>query len=82
MHGRDKFYRPAFIMDANLMAKLTKEEPEIITVEVFQQMFAFLYVYVKQVMLLPGQAEQWVVICDLGNLSMTSLPRKQIMAFG
>ena len=69
-------------MDANLMAKLTKEQPEVITVPNFQEMFSFLYAYVKQAMLMPGQAEQWVVICDLGNLAMTSLPRKQITAFG
>ena len=82
IHGRDKFYRPTFVMDANLMAKLTKTNPEIITVEVFQEMFAFLFMYVKNVMMLPGQIEQWVCLCDLGNLSMASLPRKQIMAFG
>ena len=35
LHGRDKFYRPCYIMDANLMAKLTKEQPEVITVENF-----------------------------------------------
>ena len=33
--GRDKYYRPTFIMDANLMAKLNKESPEVIEVEIF-----------------------------------------------
>ena len=54
IHGRDKNYRPAFIMDANLMAKLNKEQPEILTVDVFQDLFCFLYVYLRQCMLLPG----------------------------
>ena len=33
-------------------------------------------------MLIPGHVEQWISVCDLGNMSMTSLPRKQILAFG
>ena len=45
-------------------------------------MFVFLYQYVRKVLLIPGQIEQWVTICDLNNMSMTSLPRKQILAFG
>lgn len=45
-------------------------------------MFIFLFVYLKKVVLLPGQVEQWVTICDLNNMSMTSLPRKQLLAFG
>ncbi len=54
----------------------------MITSEVFNDMFVFLFRYVKNVLLLPGQIEQWVTICDLNNMSMTSLPRKQILAFG
>lgn len=45
-------------------------------------MFIFLFVYVKKVLLLPGQVEQWVTICDLNNMGATSLPRKQLLAFG
>ena len=33
-------------------------------------------------MFIPGQVEQWITICDLNNMSMTSLPRKQILGFG
>lgn len=32
-------------------------------------------------MFLPGHIEQWVVIVNLGNLGVTQIPRKQIMAF-
>lgn len=82
LHGRDKWYRPAFVMDGRVMAQIAKNQPEMITSEVFNEMFQFLYVYVKRVLLLPGHVEQWVTICDLNNMSMTALPRKQILAFG
>ena len=54
MHGRDKWYRPAFVMDGRVMAQIAKNQPEMITSEVFNEMFQFLYVYVKRVLLLPG----------------------------
>ena len=82
LHGRDKWYRPCFIMDGRVMAQMAKQQPEMITSEVFNEMFCYLFMYVKRVLLLPGQVEQWVTICDLNNMSMTALPRKQILAFG
>lgn len=82
LHGRDKWYRPCFVMDGRIMAEMAKNEPEFITAERFNEMFAFLYRYTQNVLLVPGHIEQWVTICDLNNMSMTSLPRKQILAFG
>ena len=35
LHGRDKWYRPAFIMDGGLMAEFAKNSPELVTPEVF-----------------------------------------------
>ena len=76
LHGRDKWYRPCFVMDGRIMADMAKREPEMITSEVFNDMFVFLFAYLKKVILLPGHIEQWVTICDLNNMSMTALPRK------
>jgi len=45
LHGRDKWYRPCFVMDGLVMANMAKEEPEFITAERFNEMFAFLYRY-------------------------------------
>lgn len=64
------------------MANLTKRRPELMTPEVFGEMFAFYWHYLKHVMLLPGHVEQWVSICDLHHMGATALPRKVIMAFG
>jgi len=45
-------------------------------------MWVFLFQYLTRVMLLNGLVDQWVTIVDLGNLGVTSLPRKQLLAFG
>ena len=82
LFGRDKWYRPAFVMDGQVMARIAKQEPDMISAAVFAEMFTFLYAYIKKCILLPGQQEQWITICDLNNMSATSLPRKQILAFG
>lgn len=64
------------------MSRMAKTEPDMITAEVFNEMFVYLFAYMKRVMFIPGQVEQWVTICDLNNMSLTSLPRKQLLAFG
>ena len=80
--GRDKFYRPTFVMDVEAMARLTIEDPAIVTVEVFTDLFTFLWEYVTRVMLLPGQIVQWVTIINMGNLGINAIPRDLIMGFG
>ena len=54
----------------------------MITAEAFDEMFKFQFAYVRKTMFIPGQVEQWITICDLNNMSLTSLPRKQIIGFG
>lgn len=74
--GRDKYYRPAIIMDAGKIAEIANNNPDEITVEIFQELFTFLFGYLKAVIFLPGQIEQWITICDLNNLSIGKLPRQ------
>ena len=64
------------------MARLARDNPEIVSAETFNTMFIFLFAYLKKTMFLPGQIDQWVTICDMNGLSMTSLPRKQLLGFG
>ena len=54
LHGRDKWYRPCFVMDGQIMATIAKREPDMISSEVFSEMFTFLYTYIKKCILLPG----------------------------
>ena len=64
------------------MARLVKEQPEIMTQEVFNDTFSFMFAYMKNVMLIPGQVEQWVSIIDLNRMALSEIPRKHILAFG
>lgn len=42
----------------------------------------FLWNYIKHVIFLPGHVNHWITISELGNLSLFSLPKEQVMAFG
>ena len=44
-------------MDGALMASMAKTEPDMITAEVFNEMFVYLFAYMKRVMFIPGQVE-------------------------
>ena len=65
-------------MDYRILANLAKNSPELVNVEVMNEMLVFLFVYLKKVIFLPGMVEQWVVICDIANMSLSALPRSQI----
>ena len=52
--GRDKWYKPSIIMDLGKMVELTRQDPACITVEVFLDLFAYLWEYVVRAMFLPG----------------------------
>jgi len=58
------------------MGDLAKKDPDLVTPETFQELYVFMFNYCKKVLFLPGQVEQWVTICDLNNMGVTSIPRK------
>ena len=39
LHGRDKWLRPCFVMDGAIMARIAKQNPDLISAEVFNEMF-------------------------------------------
>ena len=80
IYGRDKFYRPCVIIDAAVLNKLNSE-PGIVTAENFNALWIFLYVYMRKVMFLDGQVDMWMTLVNFGNLGVSSLPRKPILAF-
>lgn len=81
IHGRDKYYRPIVVMDAAAMYRMIKEDKNSVNAEHLTELWIFLYMYIREVMFLPGQADFWLNICTLGNLGMTAIPRNAIMAF-
>ena len=54
LHGRDRFYRPVFVMDGVILANVARDQPEIISTEVFEEMFVFMFNYLRKVVFLPG----------------------------
>jgi hypothetical protein len=80
--GRDKFYRPIIIMDGGVIASLVKEDKALFETEAMGEVWFYLYNYVRKVMFVPGMVDTWLFLCDLDGLSMTKLPRKQLMEFG
>ena len=39
IHGRDKWYRPCYVMDGRIMAQMAKTDPDLITAENFNDMY-------------------------------------------
>ena len=74
--------RPTCILDCVVLSNLCEQYPGEGSGEAFMEAFLFVYEYAKKVMLMPGTIEQWVMIVNLGNLGMNSLPRANIMTFG
>ena len=69
-------------MDLEVIARLVKTEPAIITEEVFLDLFAFMWEYISRAMFLPGQIVQWNLIGNFGNLGALEVPRDLLINFG
>jgi hypothetical protein len=68
-------------MDAAVIARLAKEQPDIVDEVTFTDLFVFLFMYIRDVMFLPGHINYWINVVNFGQLGFTELPRKQVMAF-
>lgn len=77
--GRDKYFRPTFVMDGAAIARCQREDPNTITVETFSVMLTFMIRYVRECMFLKGHVEQWVTIMDMNGLSLFKLPRDVLL---
>lgn len=57
IHGRDRYYRPAVIINMDRVVRQMAINPELEQGENFTNAFLFLYNYILKVMLLPGHIE-------------------------
>ena len=73
MHGRDTHFRPILIVEVKraceLMDKLGFSFEEI------DQSILFFMNYIVNYMLIPGQIENWILICDLEDVGVGKLPQ-------
>ena len=52
--GRDKYYRPTFVVDGRNMVEFDRREPDVLNGANLCQAFCYLFNYMKRVMFLPG----------------------------
>ena len=78
LHGRDMQYRCTIIVDLPKVIELMATHPDMVSTENMSVLFAFLWSYMKKCMFLPGQADHWNTITNMGFASMWALPRAQV----
>lgn len=70
IHGRDNRFRPIIHINASVISKNTKKY----NFNDWNQATIFFMEYTIKNLLLPGQIENWDIICDLKDVSVMSLP--------
>ena len=55
--GRDRFYRPCYVMNGRILADVAKARPDLLEPEVFTELYGFFFHYMRRVMLLPGHVQ-------------------------
>lgn len=76
--GRDKHFRPIFILKPVCLMKIEGN----ISDKVKAEAIIFSNWYAKKNMLLPGKIESWVVIYDLENTPFFSIPIMTLVGIG
>ena len=72
MHGRDCHFRPIIVVEAEKANELMDKMGY--TFEELSQALQFFMNYIVNYMLIPGQIENWFLICDLNNIGVTKIP--------
>ena len=72
IHGRDHRYRPLLVLN---IARLDLERH---TVAEYRELICFLLEFMTKKMMIPGQVENWVVVTDLANRPLLSLPVSEL----
>ena len=72
MHGRDCHFRPIIVVEAEKANELMDKMGY--TFEELSQALLFFMNYMVNYMLIPGQIENWFLICDLNNIGVTKMP--------
>ena len=72
MHGRDCHFRPIIVVEAEKANELMDKMGY--TFEELSQALLFFMNYIVNYMLIPGQIENWFLICDLNNIGISQIP--------
>jgi hypothetical protein len=72
VHGRDNRFRPIIVVDPSVFLKYMNR----FDMDEMINSLIFLLEYVLQNLLIPGQVENWIIICDVSNINVTSIPKE------
>ena len=76
VHGRDHRYRPLIVLNLERIMNFVPDVQDAI------KLTCFVLSYVAEYMFIPGQIENWVIICDLCKKDLSAIPigkLKQVM---
>ena len=73
MYGRDTHFRPILIIEIRRAVELMDDLKY--TFEEVSQSILFFMNYIVNYMLIPGQIENWILICDLEQVGLGKLPQ-------
>jgi len=73
MYGRDVHFRPIIIVEGNRANELLDKLGY--TFDELSQSILFFMNYIVNYILLPGQIENWILICDLKDVGLSKLPQ-------
>lgn len=69
IYGRDLKYRPIIVLNPGVLERLKPSLEQLLNA------VTFILEYLKRNMLLPGQIENWVIVCDIAKLSISKIPK-------
>lgn len=72
IHGRDNRFRPIIVLNPEIFVNNLNKYG----IDEWLLTLIYLLEYTKQQCLLPGQIENWTIICDVGKSSILSLPKE------
>ena len=79
IHGRDRMFRPIIVINPRqLRAFKDYKMDDTITFEQTILACSFIMEYVTKHLHLPGQIENWILICDVGKLGISEIPVKLV----
>jgi len=72
--GRDNKYRPIVILNVRKIVDVQY------SIEAINASTAFFCDFIVKKLLIPGRVENWIMLIDLNDVGMTSLPVKKVQA--
>ena len=72
VHGRDHRYRPLIVLNLERVMTLVPDVHDAVNLT------CFILSYVAEYMFIPGQIENWVIICDLCKTDASDIPMRKL----